>query len=284
MDYTSNFNLKKPAQTDFYNVSDFNDNADIIDTKLKANADAASGAESKAKAALPESDFTGANVLAKMAADKSVVPVKNGGTGASSSSSALSNLGGLSKSGGIMAGDIIMGTNKVKYNSSGQTYMHFWGNDTEGLAKTNNVDIGSWQGVSFSNTCSTGPVSKGSPAVSISTRSGNIYLTGDIKTADGNNYVQSLLTGGKISVVKSIQRGIYKFTDEDNASISISTVDSSKCSVFINNQYIGGQCGHIYGSQVVSLTSSKLTISPNYYRYNSDNNYGTAGWEIVEFY
>ena len=35
---TTNYNLKKPAQTDPYNVDDFNDNMDKIDAALKANA------------------------------------------------------------------------------------------------------------------------------------------------------------------------------------------------------------------------------------------------------
>ena len=35
MEYTQNYNLKKPAEEDFYDVKDFNDNADIIDEKLK---------------------------------------------------------------------------------------------------------------------------------------------------------------------------------------------------------------------------------------------------------
>lgn len=35
MEYTQNYNLKKPGQEDFYNVEDFNENADIIDQKLK---------------------------------------------------------------------------------------------------------------------------------------------------------------------------------------------------------------------------------------------------------
>ena len=39
-EFTQNYNLKKPAEEDFYNVNDFNDNADIIDQKLKENADA----------------------------------------------------------------------------------------------------------------------------------------------------------------------------------------------------------------------------------------------------
>ena len=36
---TENYGLKKPAQEDFYNVEDFNDNADIIDSQLKALSD-----------------------------------------------------------------------------------------------------------------------------------------------------------------------------------------------------------------------------------------------------
>lgn len=32
---TTNYSLTKPAQSDFYNVDDFNDNADIIDTEIK---------------------------------------------------------------------------------------------------------------------------------------------------------------------------------------------------------------------------------------------------------
>ncbi len=35
MKYTPNYGLKKPEQYDFYNVEDFNENADIIDEKLK---------------------------------------------------------------------------------------------------------------------------------------------------------------------------------------------------------------------------------------------------------
>ena len=38
-EFTPNYNLKKPAEEDFYNVKDFNDNADIVDAELKKNAD-----------------------------------------------------------------------------------------------------------------------------------------------------------------------------------------------------------------------------------------------------
>lgn len=68
--YTENYNLKKPDRTDFYNVQDFNDNADIIDTALddKLNKDLS-------------------NV------SSGVVPIANGGTGATTAADALSNLG-----------------------------------------------------------------------------------------------------------------------------------------------------------------------------------------------
>ena len=34
MDYTTNYNLKKPAYTDFSDVADLNDNMDIVDATL----------------------------------------------------------------------------------------------------------------------------------------------------------------------------------------------------------------------------------------------------------
>ena len=33
--FTEQYNLKKPAETDFYNIEDFNNNMDIIETALK---------------------------------------------------------------------------------------------------------------------------------------------------------------------------------------------------------------------------------------------------------
>lgn len=57
-EFTPNYNLKKPAEEDFYNINDHNDNMDIIDTALKAHDDALAtketpqGAQEKADAAL----------------------------------------------------------------------------------------------------------------------------------------------------------------------------------------------------------------------------------------
>ena len=38
-EYTTNYNLKKPDQNEFYNIDDFNGNADIIDEALKNLSD-----------------------------------------------------------------------------------------------------------------------------------------------------------------------------------------------------------------------------------------------------
>jgi hypothetical protein len=42
MNNTTNYNLKKPESTDFYDVEDQNDNMDIIDGALKSHDDALS--------------------------------------------------------------------------------------------------------------------------------------------------------------------------------------------------------------------------------------------------
>ena len=41
-EFTPNYELKKPDADDFYDVKDFNDNADIIDQALKSQDDALS--------------------------------------------------------------------------------------------------------------------------------------------------------------------------------------------------------------------------------------------------
>ncbi|MCJ7855102.1 hypothetical protein MUJ63_02165 [Lachnospiraceae bacterium NSJ-143] len=99
-DYTDNYNLIKPSQEDFYNVDDFNANADIIDKTIKALSETAGSA-------LPASSYTAADVLAKIKtvdgsgsgldADffkgQSVIPVANGGTGATTVATARNALG-----------------------------------------------------------------------------------------------------------------------------------------------------------------------------------------------
>ncbi len=56
---TSNYNLKKPGQDDFYNIDDFNQNADIIDAELK-------NVSNIANSALPAELYTATDVLDKI--------------------------------------------------------------------------------------------------------------------------------------------------------------------------------------------------------------------------
>lgn len=69
-DYTENYNLKKPDDTNFYNIQDFNGNADIIDAALNDKL---------------EKDFSNIS--------SGAIPIANGGTGATTAADALSNLG-----------------------------------------------------------------------------------------------------------------------------------------------------------------------------------------------
>ena len=76
-DYTENLNLKKPARTDYFSVADFNGNADIIDSAVGSIDTALDGKLN--------TDFSNVSGGA--------IPIANGGTGATTASGALTNLG-----------------------------------------------------------------------------------------------------------------------------------------------------------------------------------------------
>lgn len=58
MQYTSNYNLKKPEGSDPVNIQDFNDNADTIDTELKKRVLASGGDISNTKISTADSIST----------------------------------------------------------------------------------------------------------------------------------------------------------------------------------------------------------------------------------
>ena len=58
MDHTLNFNLKKPGQDDFYDVDDFNQNAEIIDAELKR-------ATIEREIVLPASGWSGVGIFSQ---------------------------------------------------------------------------------------------------------------------------------------------------------------------------------------------------------------------------
>lgn len=63
--YTENFNLIKPDDEDYYDVSDFNENMDVIDAELAAVAENASGGEVLDKIGSP-SDTVKTTVFGKL--------------------------------------------------------------------------------------------------------------------------------------------------------------------------------------------------------------------------
>ncbi len=72
MQHTANYGLKKPLGTDVVNIADLNDNADIIDQKLKENKDAVDTKETPAGA---QAKADSAEAEAKAYAD-SITPTK----------------------------------------------------------------------------------------------------------------------------------------------------------------------------------------------------------------
>lgn len=96
---TPNYGLIKPGQDDFYNVDEFNSNADIIDTRLKENADTAD----YAKESIDSLDIGGRNYLLGTSESHSVAG--NAGTNQLTSLYKLSS--GTLAAMGLKSGDYI---------------------------------------------------------------------------------------------------------------------------------------------------------------------------------
>lgn len=127
-DYTENYNLKKPVDADFFDVEDFNDNADIIDAALNDKL---------------EKDFSNIS--------SGAIPISNGGTGATTAANALSNLGALPLSGGTLTGDLRLkptGSNygsKINFGDGDYTYIKENTDDNLEI-KAKNINIATTSG------------------------------------------------------------------------------------------------------------------------------------------
>lgn len=113
----------------------------------------------------------------------------------------------------------------------------------------------------------------------------------------GNNAIRTLLntvntnlTGGKVPVVKSVQRGMssgYVYRDATsslvvgNRELTINAVDPKKCLVILRNLTLYEPT---YEARVVSLTQTKLTVTDSYTILAGDKTPRDFSWQVIEFY
>jgi hypothetical protein len=82
--------------------------------------------------------------------------------------------------------------------------------------------------------------------------------------------------------VKSVQKGWSKGKYSDgNRTINISSVTPSKCLVILKDSVNSSSSGKQYGSLLLSLSSTQLSITANGY---SDGDEYSTSWQVIEFY
>ena len=117
--YTLNYKLKKPAESDFYSVKDFNDNADTIDAKLKLGVDAKTLVDSL------NTNMTSAQKDLDMLVQRSVIIVEvwaPPNTQVTLEQGALSFSGTVGSSMKLLAPVSTLGTWEMSYTYANKTY------------------------------------------------------------------------------------------------------------------------------------------------------------------
>lgn len=292
---TNNYKLIKPAQEDFYNVDDFNNNADIIDSQLKAVSD-------KATSALPSSSYTAADILNKLKtvdgansgldADlfkgQSIIPIANGGTGA--------NEGKKSQITFVREGmNVVNCKDNYLYN-----YVASYNNQEEfdWLPPV----LGGWKQVMnfFSSSfltqlCMMIPGNDESPNAD---RDIDLYVRNRyqysglwsnwVKLITEKNIATMMNTAfqsGDVSVVKSVQRGVINIATGMLANTAtINAVNTNKAIVIYGGI---GYSGNVSNSGTIDSTYLTLTNSTTVTatRQGSSSNISTTvPYQLIEFY
>ena len=107
---------------------------------------------------------------------------------------------------------------------------------------------------------------------------------------------------GIIPIVKNIQMGTYTFTNEQNATITITSANPGKYIVLLNSGltffYTGegsySNDDYVVASNLISKAETSFVISSNfgyiYKRRDLDSEptmeykFGTVTWQLIEFY
>lgn len=292
-EYTENYNLKKPAQEDFYNVDDFNNNADIIDSQLKAVSD-------KAAAALPATSYTAADILNKLKtvdginsgldADlfkgESIIPVANGGTGVTNNYEAIRTLGNNSgvfltrtpeRADDVSRDDI----NSLKMSgvlltdgANVANIPNFF--DENGRKVITSFGVGNYNDYD-------GYIAFDHYSHEIAMRMGQAKEWERIVT-DYNiaEMFQSALQSGGVSVVKSVQRGTITIPrSSGSATATISSVQTNKSIVVY-----GGMTVDVNGdpSEEPYLTLTNSTTVTATRKYANTNVATTVSYQVIEYY
>ena len=306
---TTNYQLTKPAPEDFVDIGDLNDNFDALDTALKSVADTA-------EAALPTASYTGESILTKLKtvdgtgsgldADlfkgSSTVAIANGGTGAATAADARNNLGvapasehnmktytslgQIGLSGAPTMDEIqeaLPNNSRLVFNPATSAYTE--GTETAnvpslyGMVVMEKIDPSRWD-ISFRS--KTGP-----DALWVGIKgkiSGDSMFKQWVKipsTATLASDIQSLLQGGSISVVKSVQRGTMAAGKTTDGTITITSVNMNKAFVNLVGT-IDGQGGPV--RLKLSSATSVAWARSHIYGAGTNTDYSGFSWEVIEFY
>ena len=278
-EFTPNFNFKKPDETDFFNIEDFNGNMDILDEKLKeasqneqlqGDVTEIKGTTEEIKTSVGSSgDLSSSPTLfGRLAEIKETLTSKFSDvvsriTGIDGKIGTTTDTGGTSSAGSIFA----------KINKL--------------LTDWTSTRAGRIDSIYTNTNTSTTSSSTGTLSQKLNYIKGLIGTSGD----SGTNTVLGLLSGiSSKGTVKSVQRGVVN--TQNKTTININSINPSKSIVLLDNQYIGyayGESGTSFGSEryfvkgsyIASVTANSITITENYV---DSGTYGNVSWQVIEFY
>ena len=286
---TTNYGLHKFDLTDSPpDITAINDSMDIVDSKLKELSD-------KNENTVKKDDYTANDILTKLKdvdgknsgldADKfkgnDIIPVENGGTGATDANGAFVNLGQRA----------VMGSN-TEVNSPNQAGCYAangWrqiaaANDIPGISNYGILDNkyvnGNFMQMFMCNN-SYGDYGFYVRAATDSTDIKNLEWQRVYTSRNAASLIQNLLKGGDISVVKSVQHksGIMP-GDVKTLDITISSVNSSKSFISFSANGNGTSAGFIQ----VGVFKNNTTITLTRIDSGSSNWTCSYAFDVVEFY
>lgn len=106
---------------------------------------------------------------------------------------------------------------------------------------------------------------------------------GAVKEEDLPQTIQSLLTGGEISMIKSIQRGVIGFNKGASNTSTINEVDTTKAVCLFNG--VTGDSEYFSGAfAYVTLENSTTVKATREGDYSNTDNWVEVAYTVVEYY